>query len=237
VDDSTTSMGPISHLIVEFPGGKLTGEGLAALVDLVDRGVLRVLDLRFIARDVDDTIRAIAVTDLDNDGVLDLAIFEGAASGLLDQDDLDSAGSVLATHCGATAPSSWRPDMCPKTICWQHSIGPRADRPRKEPVMPGLIRGVARTAVVAGTATAVSNRVSRRQANRWADQGDPRYGAPTYQEAPPPPPAPAPAPAPPPPAAPAVDPLDQLQKLGELKAQGILTEAEFEQQKAKILAS
>lgn len=102
--------------------------------------------------------------------------------------------------------------------------------------MPGLLRGVARTAVVAGTATAVSNRVSRRQANRWADQGDPRYGAPTYQEAPPPPPPPAPAPAPAPAGA-AVDPLDQLQKLGELRAQGILTDAEFEQQKAKILAS
>jgi Short C-terminal domain len=99
--------------------------------------------------------------------------------------------------------------------------------------MPGLLRGVARTAVVAGTATAVSNRVSRRQANRWADQGDPRYGAPTYEEAPPPPPAPAPAAAA---AAPAVDPLEQLQKLGELRAQGILTDAEFEQQKAKILA-
>jgi hypothetical protein len=101
--------------------------------------------------------------------------------------------------------------------------------------MPGLLRGVARTAVVAGTATAVSNRVSRRQANRWADQGDPRYGAPTYYEEAPPPPPPAPAPAPAA-AAPAVDPLEQLQKLGELKAQGILTDAEFEQQKAKILA-
>lgn len=93
--DEATSMGPISYLIVEFPGAKLTGEGLAALVDLVDRGLVRVLDLRFIVRDVDDTIRAIALTDIDNDGVLDLAVFEGAASGLLDQDDLDAAGSVL----------------------------------------------------------------------------------------------------------------------------------------------
>jgi Family of unknown function (DUF6325) len=93
--DDATSMGPISYLIVEFPGGKATGEGLAALVDLVDRGVVRVLDLRFIARDVDDTIRAIALTDLDNDGQLDLAVFEGAASGLLDKDDLDAAGAVL----------------------------------------------------------------------------------------------------------------------------------------------
>jgi Short C-terminal domain len=87
--------------------------------------------------------------------------------------------------------------------------------------MPGLIRGVARTAVVAGTATAVSNRVSRRQSERWA-----------AQEAPPPPQA-APAPAP---AAPAAEStIDQLKELGELKSQGIITEEEFAAQKAKLL--
>jgi Short C-terminal domain len=89
--------------------------------------------------------------------------------------------------------------------------------------MPGLLRGVARTAVVAGTATAVSNRVSRRQANRWASQGDQRYGGDSYQE-------------PPPPQA-AADPISQLKDLAELKSQGILTDAEFAAQKAKILGS
>lgn len=94
--------------------------------------------------------------------------------------------------------------------------------------MPGLLRGVARTAVVAGTATAVSNRVSRRQANRWSQQQyeEAPQQAPVYETPPPPPPAPA-----------APDPLDQLQKLADLKASGVLTEAEFEAQKAKILAS
>ena len=92
--------------------------------------------------------------------------------------------------------------------------------------MPGLLRGVARTAVVAGTATAVSNRVSRRQANRWSQQGDPRYGP---QDAYDQEPAPAAAPAP--------DPVSQLKGLADLKSQGILTEAEFQAQKAKILAS
>ena len=90
--------------------------------------------------------------------------------------------------------------------------------------MPGLLRGVARTAVVAGTATAVSNRVSRRQAERWAEQDQGDY---YYEEAPPPQAAAAPA---------EPDPLEQLQKLGELKAAGVLTDAEFEAQKAKILA-
>jgi hypothetical protein len=89
--------------------------------------------------------------------------------------------------------------------------------------MPGLIRGVARVAAVAGTATAVSNRVSRRQGNRWAQQEaeqQPQYAEPQYAE-----PAPAPA----------VDPIQQLKDLADLKAQGILTDDEFAVQKAKIL--
>jgi len=96
----------------------------------------------------------------------------------------------------------------------------------------GLIGGMARTAVVAGTATAVSNRVSRRQANRWAAQQEPAP-PPEQQYQAPPPPAYAP---PPPPAEDAPDMLDQLQKLGELRTAGVLTEAEFAAQKAKILA-
>jgi len=87
--------------------------------------------------------------------------------------------------------------------------------------MPGLIRGVARTAVVAGTATAVSGRVQRRQSARWAEQDQ---GA--YAEQ-----APAPA------GAPAADPVEQLKELGELRDKGVLTEEEFAAQKAKLLAS
>ena len=96
--------------------------------------------------------------------------------------------------------------------------------------MPGLIRGVARTAAIAGTATAVSNRVSRRQAGRWQEQEQQQYQEQQAQQpvyAAPPPPAPA---------APDMDAkLVQLKELGELKAQGILTDAEFEVQKARIL--
>jgi hypothetical protein len=88
--------------------------------------------------------------------------------------------------------------------------------------MPGLLRGVARTAVVAGTATAVSNRVSRRQANRWSQQGG------YYDET---------ESAQPAPAASTDATLERLKELAELKASGVLTEAEFEAQKAKILAS
>jgi Short C-terminal domain len=86
--------------------------------------------------------------------------------------------------------------------------------------MPGLLRGMARTAVVAGTATAVSNRVSRRQAQRWGAQDS--YG---YE--------PEPAPAAPAQAGP--DPIEQLKQLGDLHAQGVLTDEEFAAQKAKLL--
>lgn len=94
--------------------------------------------------------------------------------------------------------------------------------------MPGLLRGVARTAVIAGTATAVSNRVSRRQGNRWAQQEDAQY-AQQQQYAQPPPPAPA-APA-------ASDTVTQLKEMAELHSQGILTDDEFAAQKAKILGT
>lgn len=91
-----------------------------------------------------------------------------------------------------------------------------------------LVRRMARVAVVAGTATAVSNRVSRRQANRWADQDTQQAQA----EQPAPMQAPPPAPA----GGMSDDKLDQLKQLGELKASGVLTDAEFEVQKEKILA-
>ena len=92
--------------------------------------------------------------------------------------------------------------------------------------MPGLIRGVARTAVIAGTATTVSNRVSRRQANKWADQDQQQYEQqqPPQQYAPPPP-APAAE----------VDPMERLKELGALHEQGILTDEEFAAEKAKVL--
>lgn len=101
--------------------------------------------------------------------------------------------------------------------------------------MPGLLRGVARTAVVAGTASAVNGRVQRRQAEKFADRDAQIYSdreqAYEQQAAPAYPPPPA-APPPPP-----VDPIDQLAKLGELRQQGVLTEDEFAAQKAKLLGS
>src|SRR3954469_5984217 len=108
--------------------------------------------------------------------------------------------------------------------------------------MPGLLRGMARTAVIAGTATTVSNRVSRRQANKWAAQDQQQQPQQQYQEAPPqyqeappqyaaPPPAPAPAPMS------GEDRVQALKDLAALKEQGVLTDVEFSAEKAKILSS
>src|SRR6187551_3649906 len=93
--DDLDAMGPIDYLIVEFPGSHLTGEGMPLLVDLVDRGIIRILDLVFIRKNLDGTVSGLAVADLDGDGALDLAVFEGASSGLLGADDIAEAGTVL----------------------------------------------------------------------------------------------------------------------------------------------
>jgi Family of unknown function (DUF6325) len=89
------AMGPISYLIVEFPGNKMTGEGLSALIDLVDRGLIRILDLRFVTCRPDGSVEAVELREIDTDGQFDLTIFEGVSSDLLDQSDFDDAANAL----------------------------------------------------------------------------------------------------------------------------------------------
>ncbi|MEV6008042.1 DUF6325 family protein [Streptomyces sp. NPDC051976] len=88
-------MGPIDYLIVEFPGNRMTGEALPLLVDLVDRGIIRIMDLMFVRKDLDGSVVAMEIADLDGDGELDLTVFEGASSGLLGDEDLNEAGHAL----------------------------------------------------------------------------------------------------------------------------------------------
>lgn len=99
--DNTDVIGPISYMIVEFPANALTGEGLPKLIDLVDRGIIRILDLLFVTRNVDGSMTMIEVADLDGDGDLDLAVFEGASSGLLDQSDIDDAAEAIEPGASA----------------------------------------------------------------------------------------------------------------------------------------
>ena len=93
--------GPIDYLVVEFPGNRMTGEGFPLLIDLVDRGIIRILDLVFVTRDTDGSVAAMEIADFDGDGQLDLAVFQGASSGLIGPDDIDEAASVIAPGSSA----------------------------------------------------------------------------------------------------------------------------------------
>lgn len=95
VVDPLDEIGPIDYIVVEFPGSRMTGEGLPILVDLVDRGIIRLLDLVFFTKGEDGSIAIAEITDLDGDGELDLAIFEGASSGLLGEDDVSEAANAI----------------------------------------------------------------------------------------------------------------------------------------------
>jgi hypothetical protein len=89
------ALGPISYLIVEFPGNQMTGEGLPILIDLVDQGIIRILDLKFVMKGTDGSVQAIELGDLNRDGEFDFAVFEGASSGLLDDGDISEAASAI----------------------------------------------------------------------------------------------------------------------------------------------
>jgi len=88
-------MGPVDYLVLEFPGNKMTGEGLPLLVDLVDRGIIRILDFVFVMRDEEGNVAGMEIKDFDADGELDLAVFEGVSSGLLDEGDFEDAANVI----------------------------------------------------------------------------------------------------------------------------------------------
>jgi hypothetical protein len=101
MSDDAGTLGPISYLIVEFPESKMTGEGLPILMDLVDRGVIRVLDLVFVHRDSDGSMEMIDVGDIDADGSFDFAVFAGASSGLIDPSDLTDASAAIEPGASA----------------------------------------------------------------------------------------------------------------------------------------
>jgi hypothetical protein len=93
--DDASEMGPIDFLLMEFDGDRLTGESLPLLVDLVERGIIRILDLVFV-RKTGGVVSTLTIAEIDAEEGLDLTVFEGAWSGLVDRDDIDEAGQVLA---------------------------------------------------------------------------------------------------------------------------------------------
>jgi hypothetical protein len=101
MDVTLDEMGPIDYVVLEFPGNKMTGEGLPLLVDLVDRGIIRLIDLVFFTKADDGSVAVVELADLDGDGELDLAIFEGASSGIVGDEDVTEASA--AVEAGSSA--------------------------------------------------------------------------------------------------------------------------------------
>jgi hypothetical protein len=98
---SLDELGPIDYIVVEFPENKMTGEGLPILVDLVDRGIIRLIDLVFFTKGADGSVALVEIADFDGDGSLDLAIFEGASSGVVDEGDVREAAAAVENGSSA----------------------------------------------------------------------------------------------------------------------------------------
>jgi uncharacterized protein DUF6325 len=102
MSDTGIEIGPVDYLVVEWPADKEPdGKGLEEIVRLSERGIIRVFDLAFVRKNEDGTIEGLAIADIDADGELDLVQFEGASSGVLDQEDYDEAGAALEPGCSA----------------------------------------------------------------------------------------------------------------------------------------
>ena len=94
-------MGPVDYVLIEFPDGQPQGQAAPLLLDLVDRGIIRILDLMFITKDEDGTISGLEISDLDSQGAGEFTVFEGASSGLLSDEDRDDAANAMAPGTAA----------------------------------------------------------------------------------------------------------------------------------------
>lgn len=91
--ETVEDMGPVDYVVIEFPGNRMTGEAFPLLVDLADRGIIRIIDLAFVRKEADGSVVGLEARDLGDE--IDLSVFEGASSGVLDQGDLDEAAHAL----------------------------------------------------------------------------------------------------------------------------------------------
>ena len=234
------AVGPVDVYIIGFPGNNFTGQIAPAILELVENGTIRVLDLLFVMKDADGAVTSLQAADIDEEGAGFVSI-DIAQPGALGPEDAQEVSDDLPANSAALLiafENLWVGkvvDTLRAADAVLDRLDPDSGRRRGSPSKQaspnpfeierndmGLVRMAARTAVVAGTATAISGRVARRQNARYEEQDAQQYA---QQQA-----------AAPPPAAPAED--DQtakLQNLANLHAQGVLTDEEFAAGKAKIL--
>ncbi|MEU3921222.1 DUF6325 family protein [Streptomyces sp. NPDC002659] len=99
MSDDVEQMGPVDYVVIEFPGNRMTGEGFPILVDLVESGIIRILDLLFIRKESDGSVAALDLKDFGDE--VDLTLFEGVSSGLLGEDDIEEAANALEPNSSA----------------------------------------------------------------------------------------------------------------------------------------
>ncbi|HET6355507.1 DUF6325 family protein [Streptomyces sp.] len=99
MSDDVEQMGPVDYVVIEFPGNRMTGEGFPILLDLVESGIIRILDLLFIRKESDGSVAALDLKDFGDE--VDLTLFEGVSSGLLGQDDIEEAANALEPNSSA----------------------------------------------------------------------------------------------------------------------------------------
>ena len=237
------AVGPVDVYIIGFPGNKFSGQIAPAILELVENGTIRILDLLFVMKDADGVVTTLEAADLDEEGAAFVEI-DVTRPGALGPDDAEEVSDdlpckqlgpayrirePLGRESGRRSAGRGRgadrldPDPGRRRRSVRGQLAPAPSRSRGNDM--GLVRMAARTAVVAGTATAVSGRVQRRQAARYDEQDQQQYEQqqaqqPQYQQPPP---------------APQDDATAQLQNLAQLHKQGVLTDEEFAAAKAKIL--
>ena len=240
--DELDSMGPVDFLVAEYPEGRLTGEAFPYLMHLVDTGTIHILDLAFVAKDHTGIVRQLGLAELPEYAQDDLELFQGASSGLLSPADVEGVGDLMKPGCiagvlvfenlwaapfasamrrtGAQLVAHGRIPVVGLLSALDAAESTSEGAPPDSAIqLPALLRGVARTSIVAATAVSLFGRFSRLHSGRWAEYDATRANRPREVSAH------------------RQDAVAQLMRLADLRTLGMLTEAEFEVKVGRVLDS
>ena len=240
--DELDSMGPVDFLVAEYPEGRLTGEAFPYLMHLVDTGIIHILDLTFVAKDHTGMVRQLDLDELPEYARDELELLQGASSGLLGPADVEGVGDLMKPGCiaailvfenlwaapfasamrrtGAQLVAHGRIPVTGLLSALDAAESTSEGAPAESTLpVPPLLRGVARTSVIAATAVSLFGRFSRLHSGRWAEHDATRANR--AREV----------------AAHRQDAVAQLTRLADLRTLGMLTEAEFEVKIGRVLDS